>query len=126
MRATSKVLMLVALATALLASACGATTDVAGASKQAVSGSATAAATPAAAPAASPAVRISANTATEKDIAAALGAVGVANPGRWAEEVVEYRPYDAADVKLDRLRQKLAKYKPGDDTMNKILSALKP
>lgn len=76
--------------------------------------------------AAASAGKVSANTASESDIAAALQAAGVSNSQRWAREVVEYRPYDTSDANLTKLRQNLAKYNPGEDTVNKIVSTLQP
>ncbi|GAA4226889.1 pectin methylesterase-like acyl-CoA thioesterase [Streptosporangium album] len=70
--------------------------------------------------------KVSANTAGESEIAAALKAAGVSNSERWAKEVVEYRPYAADDSNLTSLRQNLAKYNPGEETVNKIVSALTP
>jgi DNA uptake protein ComE-like DNA-binding protein len=70
--------------------------------------------------------KVSANTASEDEIAAALKSAGVSNPERWAEEVVEYRPYAADDTNLTKLRQNLAKYNPGQETTDKIVSALTP
>jgi hypothetical protein len=75
---------------------------------------------------AQPVGRVSANTASEEEIEAALAGAGVSNPGRWAEEVVEYRPYPTDDPNLTKLRQSLAKYNPGEDTIEKIVSALTP
>ena len=76
---------------------------------------------------AQPAVKkVSANTASEDEIAAALKSAGVSNPDRWADEVVEYRPYPADDPDLGKLRQNLAKYNPGQETTDKIVSALTP
>jgi hypothetical protein len=77
------------------------------------------------APAAS-AEKVSANTASEDEIAAALANAGVSNPEKWAEEVVEYRPYPADDPNLTTLRENLAKYNPGQETTDKIVSALQP
>jgi hypothetical protein len=77
------------------------------------------------APAAS-AEKVSANTASEDEIAAALTSAGVSNPEKWAEEVVEYRPYPADDPNLTTLREELAKYNPGQETTDKIVSALQP
>src|SRR5215210_6014920 len=68
----------------------------------------------------------SANTASEDEIAAALENAGVSNPERWAEEVVEYRPYATDDPNLTKLRDNLAKYNPGQETIDKIVSALTP
>jgi competence protein ComEA len=70
--------------------------------------------------------KVSANTASEEEIRAALAAAGVSNAGRWAEEVVEYRPYPADDPNLGKLRTNLAKYNPGQETVDKIVSALQP
>jgi hypothetical protein len=70
--------------------------------------------------------KVSANTASEDEIAAALESAGVSNPERWAEEVVEYRPYPADDPNLTTLRENLAKYNPGQETTDLIVSALAP
>ncbi|MFJ2033872.1 hypothetical protein [Streptosporangium sp. NPDC087985] len=70
--------------------------------------------------------KVSANTASESEIAAAIKAVGVSNPERWAKEVVAYRPYAADDHNLTSLRQNIAKYNPGQETVDKIVSALTP
>jgi hypothetical protein len=70
--------------------------------------------------------KVSANTASEDEIAAALASAGVSNPERWAEEVVEYRPYPADDPNLTKLRENLAKYNPGQETTDKIVSVLTP
>ncbi|MFD1540941.1 hypothetical protein [Nonomuraea guangzhouensis] len=70
--------------------------------------------------------KVSANTADEAQITAALQVAGVTNPDRWAREVMEYRPYAADDTDLTSLRQNLAKYNPGQDTVDKIVSALTP
>jgi hypothetical protein len=70
--------------------------------------------------------KVSANTASEDEISDALEQAGVSNPGRWAEEVVEYRPYPPDDPNLTKLRDNLAKYNPGQTTVDKIVSALTP
>jgi hypothetical protein len=70
--------------------------------------------------------KVSANTASESEIEAALASAGVSNSARWAAEVVEYRPYPADDPNLTKLRENLAKYNPGEETVNKIVSALTP
>ena len=69
--------------------------------------------------------KVSANTASEEEIAVALESAGVSNADRWAEEVVEYRPYPTDDPNLTKLRDNLAKYNPGQET-DKIVSALTP
>ena len=73
-----------------------------------------------------PTAKVSANTASQNDIEAALRGAGVSNPARWAAEVVEYRPYPADDANLNKLRENLAKYNPGQETVDKIVSALTP
>lgn len=88
-------------------------------SPSATSGGSTAEAAPAAS-------KVSANTASEDEIADALENAGVSNAERWAEEVVEYRPYPADDPNLSELRDNLAKYNPGEETTDKIVSALEP
>ena len=70
--------------------------------------------------------KVSANTASEDEIATALTNAGVSNPERWAEEVVEYRPYPTDDPNLTKLREELAKYNPGQQTIDQIVSALTP
>src|SRR3954453_17588369 len=70
--------------------------------------------------------KVSANTASEDEISDALEQAGVRNPDRGAEEVVEYRPYPADNPNLTKLRDNLAKYNPGQTTVDKIVSALEP
>ncbi|MGH3685789.1 MAG: hypothetical protein ACRDRU_09325 [Pseudonocardiaceae bacterium] len=70
--------------------------------------------------------KVSANTSSEGDIAAALTAAGVTSPKRWAAEIVEYRPYPTDDLDLAKLRENLAKYHPAAETVDKIVSALLP
>ncbi|MFF0310999.1 hypothetical protein ACFYSC_26520 [Streptosporangium sp. NPDC004379] len=80
---------------------------------------------PSGAPSSQPA-KVSANTASESQIATALRAAGVPNAERWAKEVVEYRPYPADDRNFTKLREELAKYNPGQETIDKIISVLQP
>jgi hypothetical protein len=70
--------------------------------------------------------KVSANTASESEITAALASAGVPNPKRWAKEVIEYRPYPKNDPNLTKLRTNIAKYNPGQETTDKIVSALTP
>lgn len=70
--------------------------------------------------------KVSANSASQSEIETALGGAGVSNPERWAAEVVEYRPYPSDDPNLNKLRENLAKYNPGQETVDKIVSALSP
>jgi 1-aminocyclopropane-1-carboxylate deaminase/D-cysteine desulfhydrase-like pyridoxal-dependent ACC family enzyme len=71
-------------------------------------------------------ITVSANTASEAEIIAALQTAGVENADRWAEEVVEYRPYSADDAEFARLREELAKYNPDQATLEAIVSVLRP
>jgi hypothetical protein len=71
-------------------------------------------------------MKVSANTASEDEIASALKAAGVPSPKRWAAEVVEYRPYAVNDLGLAKLRQNLAKYNPAAQTVDQIVSVLLP
>ncbi len=70
--------------------------------------------------------KVSANDATEDEIAAALEAAGVPNASKWADEVVEYRPYPKDDATFAKLRDELAKYNPGEGVVDKIVSVLEP
>ena len=71
-------------------------------------------------------VKVSANTATTDELVAALTAAGVPNAAKWADEIEEYRPYDASDTALSKLRSELEKYNPGEDVLAAILSVLQP
>jgi hypothetical protein len=102
---------------------CGGSTTKSDSSSQATTTQATSSATGPAAPAGA---KVSANTASDKEIESALAAAGVSNPGRWTHEVVEYRPYPMDDPNLQKLRDSLAKYNPGQETVDKIVSALTP
>ncbi|MCW2651747.1 MAG: hypothetical protein JWR32_2723 [Mycobacterium sp.] len=73
-----------------------------------------------------PITKISANSAPQSEIEAALSSAGVSNAARWAREVVEDRPYPADDPNLTKLRNNLAKDNPGQETVDNIVSALTP
>ncbi|MEV8630960.1 hypothetical protein AB0395_04820 [Streptosporangium sp. NPDC051023] len=128
MKAVKTKLVVTALAACLSLAACGGSSSAQDSpSATATGGSASQASSPDPATGGSSQVtKVSANTASEAEIAGALGAAGVPNPERWAREVVEYRPYAADDPDLTSLRQNLAKYNPGEETVNKIVSALTP
>jgi ABC-type Fe3+-hydroxamate transport system substrate-binding protein len=102
---------------------CGGSTTTSDSSSQATTTQATSSATASADPTSA---KVSANTASDSEIESALAAAGVSNPGRWAHEVVEYRPYPMDDPNLQKLRDNLAKYNPGEETLEKIVSALTP
>ena len=69
---------------------------------------------------------VSASSASHAELVTALEAAGVPNADRWASEIEEYRPYDAADTFLQKLQDNLAKYNPDAATLAAILSALVP
>lgn len=84
------------------------------------------------APAASPATsaaagqKVSANNAGEDEIATALEAAGVPNAAKWADEIVEYRPYAKDDTAFAELRDELSKYNPGEGVIDQIIAILEP
>jgi hypothetical protein len=120
MRTPTKVLLPLLLAGTIGLAACGGGDDT---STAAATTASTAA--PSASTAASGGIvaKVSANDAPKADIAAALSAAGVDNADRWADEVVEYRPY-TPDGGEAHLRDELAKYNPGADTVDAIVGAL--
>ena len=65
-----------------------------------------------------------ANKASVDELTAAFTAAGVPNAGKWAREVEEYRPYPTNDSTFAKLRQKLAKYNPAAEDVEKIVGAL--
>ena len=99
-----------ALAGALVLAACGGGDDKA--------------ATPIAPASTTVATKVNANTATRAELTAAFQAAGISNPSRWAMEVEEYRPYPTNDPGLSKLRQNLAKHKPGPGVTDAIIAAL--
>jgi DNA uptake protein ComE-like DNA-binding protein len=68
--------------------------------------------------------KVSANEASKAELVAALTAAGVDNPDKWADEVIEYRPYPPDDPHFTKLRNELAKDNPGPGVVDKIVSAL--
>jgi competence protein ComEA len=67
---------------------------------------------------------VNANTATIAEPQSTLEANGVSNAARWAREVDEYRPYPTGDPGFGKLRQELAKYRPDQATLEKIVASL--
>lgn len=122
-RTTARLAATCAAAVALGLVACGGSTTPSGGSASSAPASPTGEAT-----STSPAAvrKVSANTASKDEIAAALASAGVPNAERWADEVVEYRPYPTNDPNLTKLRTSIAKYNPGQETTDKIVSVLKP
>jgi DNA uptake protein ComE-like DNA-binding protein len=115
----------VVTAVVLAATACGGSTTTSDSPSTSAAAPATTSA-PADATTAPAGAKVSANTASDSEIESALSAAGVNNAARWAHEVVEYRPYPAEDPNLTKLRDNLAKYNPGQETVDKIVSALTP
>jgi len=108
----------------LAATGCGGSTATSDSPSTSAARAATSA--PAGATTAPAGAKVSANTASDSEIESALSTAGVSNAARWAHEVVEYRPYPADDPNLTKLRDNLAKYNPGQETVDKIVSALTP
>lgn len=77
--------------------------------------------------AAAPAMaKVSANNATEEELIAAFTAAGIDNAEKWADEVVEYRPYPTDDPNFTMLREELAKYNPAPGVIDQIVAILEP
>ena len=75
-------------------------------------------------PAARATTKVNANTATMAELQAAFDAAGIPNAARWAREVDEYRPYATNDPTFAKLQKELAKYNPGQATVDKIIATL--
>jgi hypothetical protein len=71
-------------------------------------------------------VKVSANNATEEELIAAFEAAGIANAAKWADEVIEYRPYPDDDPNWTHLREELAKYNPEAGVIDQIIANLEP
>ena len=74
-------------------------------------------------PAATIAPQLDVNTATQEEIAAAFIAAGISNAERWAQEVVEYRPYEV-DPTWARLRAELGKYGIDPAVLEQIITVI--
>jgi hypothetical protein len=112
-----------ALTAALLMAACGGGGSGGGGAAQPAAAPATTMAPVQAAPAdAADAAKVSANKASEDELASAFQAAGVPNAEKWAEEVAEYRPYD--EPTFAKLRKELAKYNPAPGVVDKIIATL--
>ncbi|GAA4852850.1 hypothetical protein GCM10023201_52490 [Actinomycetospora corticicola] len=70
--------------------------------------------------------KISANNASEDELAQRFEQAGIPNAEKWADEVVEYRPYPADDPNFNALREELAKYNPGPGVVDQIVAVLQP
>jgi DNA uptake protein ComE-like DNA-binding protein len=68
--------------------------------------------------------KVSANDASKEELVVALEAGGIANASKWADEIVEYRPYSASDESLATLSGELAKYNASPETIAQIISLL--
>lgn len=73
---------------------------------------------------ASPTGKVSANDATEDELIAVMEAAGIDNAAKWADEIIEYRPYAADDTSLETLSGELAKYNASPETIDQILALL--
>jgi hypothetical protein len=70
--------------------------------------------------------KVSANTASQEELAAAFTAAGISSADRWAREVTEYRPYPTDDPTFAALRSELAKYNPSPEVVDQIVATLAP
>jgi ABC-type glycerol-3-phosphate transport system substrate-binding protein len=114
MRARLRLAALVA-AGLLVLSGCGSNQDEGSSASPTVTTTASAAASTA---------TVSANDASVQELQAAFEAAGIANAGRWAREVAEYRPYPTDDPTFAKLRGELAKYNPAPGVVDQIVSVL--
>ena len=69
-------------------------------------------------------VKLSANSASRLELAAAFEAAGISNASKWAREVEEYRPYAVDDAEYSKLRGELAKYNPAPGVVDSIIALL--
>jgi hypothetical protein len=111
---------------ALALTACGGGESAAPASSAAPAPAASPSAPAPAATAAPTVDRVSANTASEEELAQRFEQAGIPNAERWADEVVEYRPYPADDPNFASLRAELAKYNPAPGVVDQIVAVLQP
>ena len=116
MRARLRLAALVA-AGLLVLSGCGSNEDEGSSARPTMT-------TTAAAAAADSTATVSANDASVQELQAAFEAAGIANAGRWAREVAEYRPYPTDDPTFAKLRGELAKYNPAPGVADQIVSVL--
>lgn len=113
----------------LALTACGSTAkaDVAAPTTGAVTTAAAPATTAAAAQAttAAPAVKkVDANSASKDELIAAIESVGVKNAAKFADELIEYRPYAKNDASFPTVSKELAKYNASPEDITKIISVL--
>ncbi len=88
------------------------------------SSSATQSSTPELADTGASGVKLSANSASRSELAAAFEAAGISNASKWAREVEEYRPYAEDDINYSKLRGELAKYNPAPGVVDSIIALL--
>ena len=69
-------------------------------------------------------VKLSANSASRSELAAAFEAAGISNASKWASEVEEYRPYREDDADYSKLRGELAEYNPAPGVVDSIIALL--
>lgn len=131
-----------AAATVILLSGCASQSTSAGSSSggaassqsteaSQTSSSSESASSPAASPSASgspssssdAATKVNANSASAEELKQALEGAGVANPEKIADEIIEYRPYTAENLK-SKLSEELAKYGVDETQLVLIVSVL--
>ncbi len=70
------------------------------------------------------AAKVSANEASKEALVAAMTGAGIANADKWADEIIEYRPYSTADTSLEVLSGELTKYNASPETITQIIGLL--
>ncbi|MBN9107409.1 MAG: hypothetical protein J0I34_01385 [Pseudonocardia sp.] len=68
--------------------------------------------------------KTSVNDASEKDLAATLRDAGVSDAEKWAQTLVQYRPYPAGDAGAARIKEVLDQFKADPDTVSKVTAAV--
>jgi hypothetical protein len=69
--------------------------------------------------------RVSANRTSRATLTQTFRTAGIPEPARWAAIVAAHRPYPTTDPALSALRAQLLRYRPAQDTVDRILAALK-
>jgi len=64
--------------------------------------------------------RTSVNGASSQDLASALRGADVSDPEKWAQTLVEYRPYPPGNEGMQRIRQVLDQFRADPETVSKI------
>lgn len=66
----------------------------------------------------------SVNNGSEKDLAATLRDAGVSDAEKWAQTLVQYRPYPAGDAGAARIKEVLGQFQADPDTVSKVTATV--